>query len=164
MADPVTMSAAAAFAGAAGSVLDGIQGYNAAKAEAKQADANAKIVGQQTAAEEARIRNQGARLRGEQIAAAGASGITLDGSPTDIILDSAVESEMEALNARYRGTVERIGYKNQARVSKWEASNALTRGIIGAISPALKGGAALKSPGSSGAATIPGGKGIGGIY
>lgn len=124
-------------------IIGGIMGSKAAKANAKIAAENARLSTDQAAREEGAIRRERDQLVGAQIAATGASGVTLDGSPSSVIIDSAVAEELKALNARYAGAVRATGYRNQASAYKLEAKQALYGGLAAGF-----GGAAAKGFGA----------------
>lgn len=130
-------------------IIGGIMGSKAAKANAKIAWQNAQVVSDQAAREEGAIRREREQLVGAQIAATGASGITLDGSASSVIIDSAVAEEMKALNARYAGAVRSTGFRNQAAAYKLQAKQSLYGGLLAGL-----GGAAAKG---FGAQTVAGG-------
>ena len=96
------------------------------KGEARMAMQNARITMDQTAREEGQARRDRDQLMGAQIAAAGASGTTLEGSNSQFIIDQAVQSELNALNTRYAGQVKATGYRNEALAKKWQARGALS--------------------------------------
>lgn len=100
------------------------------KGEARMAMQSARITMDQTAREEGQARRDRDQLMGAQIAAAGASGTTLDGSNSQFIIDQAVQSELNALNTRYAGQVKATGYRNEALAKKWQARGALTGAIL----------------------------------
>lgn len=65
--------------------------------------------------EELNFRRQIAGLKGEQRASFGASGVTLDsGSPADVLTDTAVLGELDALTVRQNAQREAFGYGVQA--------------------------------------------------
>ncbi len=109
--------------------------YNAALAER-----NAGIATQQAAADEAQLRRTAAMRQGAARAAYGAAGVTLEGSPLDVLQASASAAEYDALNLRYRGELRSMGYADEAALNKSKAGSAMTAGYINA-GAALFGGA-----------------------
>lgn len=82
----------------------------------------AEAVGQQTAAREDLQRRQARQVLGQQIAAGAQSGVNITtGSPADMFRASLYDAEMDALNIRYDGEMNRIGLLNQSKLSDWEA-------------------------------------------
>lgn len=125
-------------------ILQGFQERNAYKANADMQRGQARVVIDQAAREEGAARRERDQIAGAQIAATGASGITSDSTET-FIIDQAVQSELNALNARYRGAVEAAGLRNSATQNVHQARAALTGSFLKAgaqiVSGAAKGGA-----------------------
>lgn len=119
-------------------LLKGFGEAGSYKAEARQSMIAAQVASDQAAREEGQSRRDRDQLTGAQIAASGASGVTLDTS-SEFIIDQAVQSEMNALNARYAGQMKATSYRNDALVKKWQARGALTGAILKAGSDAVKG-------------------------
>lgn len=114
---------------AAGAVAQGnaqAAQYNAAAAAANY-NANiqrqqASTVGQQTSAREDLQRKQARQIIARQVAAGAESGVNITtGSASDVFRQSLYDAEMDALNIRYEGELNRIGLLNQAKLSDWEA-------------------------------------------
>lgn len=59
------------------------------------------------------------KLMATQKAGYGASGVQLDdgGTPSDVLAETMVDMEMDALHAYYEGNARGVGYKNQARAN-----------------------------------------------
>lgn len=142
MADPLQ---------AFGQVLEGWEGKQAGEANARISDAGARTSLLQAASEENKLRREADLMTGAQVAATGASGVTSDGSPTDVIFDSKRNAELDALNARYSGQVKAVGLRNQARIQRQQGTQALAAGIIKGTSTMLKAGASAASGGATGA-------------
>lgn len=127
MADPFT------------TILKGFGEAGALKANARGALQEANVTLDEAARAEGQARRDASQLTGAQIAAAGASGTTLEGSNSQFIIDQAVQSEMNALNTRYAGQAKATSLKNQALVGKWQARGALTGAFLKAGTDAIKG-------------------------
>lgn len=134
-----TSSALSSAFSSVGSLVGGFQQASADKENAKIADQNAQIAMDQAEQKAAAVRRDAVRLRGAQSAAAGASGITQDGSVQDVMADSATEAELDALNAIYEGKLAARGYKSQSRAYRTSAKNAVSSGLVGAGAYALSG-------------------------
>lgn len=128
--DPI--STIVAGFGAVSKIAGGLSESGAYKANARASMQEAQVASDQAAREEGQARRDASELTGAQIAAAGASGTTLDGSNSQFIIDQAVQSELNALNTRYAGQVKATSLRNQAKVQKWQARGALTGAILGA--------------------------------
>lgn len=117
-----------------GDIVGGYQQGAAAKANARIAEMNARTVVDQAARDEGASRRDASRLQGAQIAATGASGVTTDSSYATIV-DDAIRAEEEALAIRYRGHLQGVGYRNEARQLRLAGSQAIAGGYVkGAIS------------------------------
>lgn len=127
MCDPVTLAVASIGATVAstgmGIVAQGQQaasqqamyGYQAAVARNNQQQANAMAVDAERrgAAEEQRQRTRTASLIGTQQAALAAQGTDLEGSPTDILGDTAAVGELDALTIRSNAAREAWGFRSR---------------------------------------------------
>lgn len=93
---------------------------------------NAKLSLQEAAEDERRIRVQNKKELGSIRANYGASGITMEGSPLDVMRESAAAAELDALTVRHQGDVKAWAYENQARLDKFEgyASSSMLPGRI----------------------------------
>lgn len=107
---------------------------------------NASIAVQQASVEAEKKRKLKGRLAGSQIAAAAKSGITISGSVSDVMHDSAIELEEEALIEIYKGNTTAHGFESLARghtnqataigVSGKASSN---QSILGAVGSGFSG-------------------------
>ena len=132
-----TVSSAIGFAGTALSAIGSIQSGNA---QARAAEYNAQAAQNQAAAQEAQQRRQAARVMASGRANAAASGIEMDGSPLEVMADSAANAELDALTIRYGGQV-------RADQERMRGSMARQAGYMGAASSLLMGmGQASRGP------------------
>jgi hypothetical protein len=128
MADPVTLMLVAGATQAVGAIAAGnaqAAQYDAqAQAAAWNADMQrqqASATAQQTSAREDLQRKQARQVFGRQIAAGAESGVNITtGSAADLFRSSLYDAEMDALNIRYEGELNRVGLLNQASLSDWE--------------------------------------------
>lgn len=170
--DPVTLMLVAGATQAVGAIAQGnaqAAQYDAqaqaARFNADQQRRQAEAVGQQTAAREDIQRRQARQVFGRQIAAGAQSGVNITtGSASDMFRSSLMDAEMDALNIRYDGEMNRIGLLNQANVSDWEGSvakvNAKTAQRAGYLNAAVAlTGAAAGAYGAKGATAGAGAKG-----
>ena len=84
-----------------------------------------------------------ASLPGKLLAGYGASGVTLEGTPLDVLEESAANAELDALTIRHQGELAARGYENTATLDTFAASGARTGGYISAVDELLTGGAKL---------------------
>lgn len=112
----LTLSSGAKDAAAreeAGRVAQAAGEYNAMVSEQ-----NAVLAQDRAAKEETRYRISAKRQLGAIDAAYAASGVSRTGSATDVILDSAMTAERDALEIRQGGRWEAFGYRTQAEISR----------------------------------------------
>lgn len=88
------------------------------------------------------------RVMGSIRASYGASGLSLEGSPLDVMEDTALEQELDVSKTRYKGELQAIGYKDEAanykmkaELHRMEAASATRAGGISAVG-AIFGGLA----------------------
>lgn len=106
--------------GAVGAIAQGQQAKAAADYNAKVDEQNATLTGQQANQREEVFRREARQTLGRQRAALAESGTGLSGSGADIIEDSALNLELDALNIRYQGELEARGLIEQAKMTKLE--------------------------------------------
>ena len=140
LADPTIMLLVAGATQTVGSVVEGVQANQTAKANAAIDEANAKQAGALGAQQEAAIRRDNRRQTGETIAAFGGNGITLSGSAKDYTLAQQVELEMKALDARYQSSEQARAYRNSAKMTRYQGKQAQMAGFIGGASKLLSAG------------------------
>jgi len=134
---------------AIGSIRQGNAQAASARYNANLADQNAQIALQQGAENARRQRIVNTKQLGAIRANVGASGVTLDGSPLDVLEESARAAELDALSIEHQGQLQAWGYQNSASLYRQNARQALTGGYMGAAAALLKSGvnyAALSQP------------------
>lgn len=151
------LSTALAIGGTAISAIGAIQSANAQSAAARYnaqiADRDAVVAEQnrKLALQTARIDAEDKRRDNRRVLARirtqyGASGLSLAGSPLDVLEDTAVEQELDAQRVEFEGrargregALQVLGLQEDAALSRAEASSAKTAGYIGAFGTALSG-------------------------
>lgn len=134
------MVAAVALAAAA-SVVKGVAGFQAGKANAQAARAEARGQINAGVAQEADIRAQARRSAGQAIAATGANGGGLGtGSALDLLREVQLESGLDRLRVRREAANRAAGLRAQAANSKRQGLFDLVGGVIGAGSAIAGGG------------------------
>lgn len=116
------------------------QGEGQAKAyefNANVADQNSNRALFQSAQEERQQRIQARQQIGQMRADYGASGVTMEGSPMDVLAESVANAEMDALNIRYGGQVKAANFRNEATMNRYAASQSRSAGYYGAASSLL---------------------------
>jgi len=94
----------------------------AADYNAKIAQRNAAVAREQASRDEEQQRRDARKQLGLMRASYGASGITPEGSPLDVLEASAAEAELDAQNIRYKGELRAMGYNDEATLDKYSAS------------------------------------------
>lgn len=127
--------------GALGAIQEARASSAASEFNAKIADNNAIIAEQNAAADEGGQRRSASRQAASSRAAIAAAGVTLEGSPLEVLEDQALEAELDALNIRYGGRLQAGNYRSQAQLDRSAARSAKTQGFLSAGSTLLKGAA-----------------------
>lgn len=153
--DPGTMMLVAGGIQVLGAISDAQAQSASYKSEVQAREANAKILNNNAAqaSREANVREDMQRerariLRGKQIASTAQSGIGFEGSGGDLIEQSDINLEMDALSIRYEGEARRQNLntqstmeRHQAGVARNNARSARTSGYFSAIGSAASAGA-----------------------
>ena len=113
-----------------GSLIEGEAAYEASKLEAKQLRANAVLAEEEAKVNESRQRRMSYKMLSSARAAVGASGITIEGSPMDVLEESAAQAELDALLIRHGGAVKAATYRNQARLTRHSGKVSRTLGFL----------------------------------
>ena len=132
MCDIAVLAAAATVVTAAGSIMSG-------QSQAAALSAQAKVEKQRAAFEAERQRDYAARFLGAQRAAYGASGVTLEGTPIDVLADTAAQAELDALAIQWGGQARATALSSQA-------SAARLGGYMGAGAALLEGASSWGEP------------------
>jgi hypothetical protein len=152
---PVILMAASTAMAVAGAVKQGQAASQAADYNSKLDSMNSQIAAAQgEAASQAQSRDAQRRM-GASMAAYGASGVQMsDGSPADVLADSARSAALDNLTVKYNYQLRGMGYQNQANLESSNSSNASAAGYLSAIGSGL-GGAALTYKLNGGGTAIP---------
>lgn len=114
----------------------GAAGYNAALLEQ-----NAVAERQQAAAREEAKRRETSMILGKQAAAFAQSGGGLGGSAADVMRQSSINAELDALTLRYEGDLRARGMEANAAQERYAGGSAATAGYLGAAGSILSGAA-----------------------
>lgn len=146
-----------------GSLAGGISGYMSNNYNAEVARNNAAIVLQQgaAAAQQDQIRSQ--IVIGAMKAGYGASGVTREGSPSDVLAFSAAQAELSRQNILYNANIQAVGFSNQANRFGSAAIGDAAGGVLSAAGTLLasrgriaaKGGVVPDSGAGSAVSTGP---------
>lgn len=137
------MAAAVPFLIAASTALAAVSAISQAQQAKATGEYNAAIgarnagIAREQAARDAEAQHRGAvRAIGAARAAYGASGVTLEGSPLDVLESSAAEAELDRQNILYKGELRAMGYGETAALD-------LSRGKAAARSGYAQAGSAI---------------------
>lgn len=132
-----------------GAIAQGQSAAAAGRYNAQMADQNA-IAAQEQATAAAAIQQEHAKKQiGATIAGYGASGVTMDGSPLDVLAESASSAERDKQNILYKGQLQAAGYTDQAQLDSAAASNAAASGYMSATGILAGGGAKIAGMGAA---------------
>ena len=106
---------------------------------------NARLAREQSARDQETQGRSARRKIGTIRAAYGASGITPEGSPLDVLESSTAEAERERLNIERRGELGYLGYSESATLDGLSASTAAQQGQSNSASAYLSGLGAVAS-------------------
>jgi len=115
--------AAGGFLSGQGSMQQGFSSAASLNEQANNAGINAGTALQNAAINERIARREGKRFRGEVQTAVGASGVQIEGSIVDAMIDGAVELERNAMNIRRQGEQEARNLRSQERAARTEAGD-----------------------------------------
>lgn len=134
----VATVAATAIA-AAGAIRQGQAAANAAEYNAELAEQNATASRQQAAANAAASDREARKRLGAIEATVGASGVAMEGSPLDILQESALNAELDRQNILYGGETRSRGYESTATLERYRGDEAETAGYMRAGSELIGG-------------------------
>ena len=148
MADPISIiSIVGTVVGVVGQVVSGMNASKADAYNAQIATQNAMIA-RNNAEFNAEQQQRAARLRiGAAEANYGASGITTEGSPLDVLESSARNSEIDRQAIIYQGNIRAAGYQDQATLDQMRSGSDLTTGVFRGIDQFAEGASAYLTRG-----------------
>lgn len=131
------------MAGAALSAAGALQRANAEKAAANYnatlKERDAAIATQQATQQAWQVRLAGRQAQGSILANVGASGITAEGSPLDVLAMSASQSKLDEETVLYQGKLKSTGYMSDAALSRNQGIVAGQQGQLSAASYLIGG-------------------------
>ena len=107
--------------------------------DAALAQREAEITAKKTSYEVAAFRRQGEKFKAEQRATVGAAGVRLEGSPLEVLAETASQIERDALMTRHIGKVQEQKYLMESKLLKTQAKYAKKAGRLGAATSLLTG-------------------------
>ena len=139
MCFPAAFALASAGISAAGSVMGGVMQQSQAKAQQAAYDRQATMERQQGEFQAGQKQDEVNGLIGRQIAMTGDSGVTLAGSPTDVISNTASQGALDTEAIRWGSKVRADTFTYQGQLAKMQGQNAFVGGIVGAAGGLLGG-------------------------
>jgi hypothetical protein len=131
---------------AGGQIVQGVEAKNAAYAQAKVDDENARlsILGGEQDAWSSRLEER--RVTGELIAGQGGSGVEMgSGTAADLIAENAYQRELEILGVRTKAVRQANNYIQAGNDRRKAGRSAMTQALFGAVSGALQGASNLRA-------------------
>lgn len=124
---------------AIGAIQQGNAARGAANYNAAMLDQNAATERQQAGAREDAQRRRAAQVLGSQRAAFAQSGGGMGGSAADVMQQSAINAELDALTLRYEGDLRARGMESQAVGERFAGKQAQRQGYMQAVGSILGG-------------------------
>lgn len=132
--------------GAVGTLASASAQSQSYKAQAQFQNRQAAMEQQKGAFEGSRLKDQHDRqlatMRGQFLS----SGIALDGSAAEVLQDSASEASLDEQAIKYNARVNSDNLNWSAKLSRMNASNAMTGGALGALSNMVDGVTKIVNP------------------
>ncbi len=136
---PIIAAAAGTGLSVVGKLYEGQQASALAEANAKAYEQAQEAERRASGFEIAQRERGFQRARGQAIAAVGASGVGLAGSPTEVIADNAGEHQLDLEAIRYGSKIKQNQLGTQADISRFQGRSSRFASYIGAASE-LAGG------------------------
>ena len=150
-------AAIVAAVGVVSSLSQAQQQKSAAKYNEKLAENQAVGARQEAAAAADRQQRQSAKTIGTMQASYAASGVSTEGSPLEVLEESARNAELDRLTILWNGESRAQGYQNTAELERSRGKNAMASGYLSAAGSVMKGfamsGGGKTAAESSGAST-----------
>lgn len=132
-------AAALPYLSAAGAAYGAVKSANAATYNAGVMKNEQGAAAAQALQQSNMVQREGRQALGKQLAAFGGAGVGYGGSSQIALDQTAVNSELDALNTRYKGAITGYGYGAQAGLDKSAASSDEVSGGLLAGAALLKG-------------------------
>jgi hypothetical protein len=133
--------------GAIGSIVSAQASASATNAQAAAYERQAALERQQAAFNASQQQDKAVSLISKQRTAMLASGVSLSGTPTDVLIDTTNQTDLDVQAIKYNGEIKAQNFEAQAGALRAKASAQQTAGAFGAISPLIKGFGGLSSGG-----------------
>jgi hypothetical protein len=118
----LAVAAVSAGVGAYASYAQAQQQQDVAKYQAKLEQNRAQAAQQQAQSASDTLREQDRRIMAQQRAIVGGEGLSMEGSPLMILMDSAEQAQLEQQRVKYGGSLQAAGLQNQAKLLRYEGA------------------------------------------
>lgn len=121
-----------------GQIIQGVASQESGKYTRSVMLANARNQEADTQMEIERLRDSARLAMGRQVAGLAGGGLQFDGSALDAVRESGIESQLEILQTRRKGTLTAEGLRSQGRVAYAQGYNGMIQGFAGAAAEIAK--------------------------
>ncbi|RWC58945.1 hypothetical protein [Mesorhizobium sp.] len=155
---------------AGGALVEGQQSKQMADYQAKAYGQQAQADAQSAAFEQSQERHKQDLLQSQARAQAGASGVGIAGSPTEVLAANARQGQVDLHAIQYGSRLRQNNLNSQAAISRFSGKQAVTASIFNAGSNLVSGLSGFYDPtkavtfGRSAFPPPPGGSSTGGLY
>jgi hypothetical protein len=122
-----------------GAVAQGQAAKNASEYNARLAEQDAVLARKKSEEEERRYRLQSQKQMGAMRAAYARAGVTMEGSPMDVLAESAYTAELDVLTIRAGGRAQSASLESQARIARLQGRSKLAGSYASAATELLGG-------------------------
>ena len=121
-----------------GSLAGGVAANNAAKTQAAALERQAKMEQMQAEEDARRARAEGEKLKGKQMASFMKGGVTIEGTPEEVLTETAEDIELDALSIIHGGQSRAESHRFSAASKRAEGKSALISSSLTAGGMGLK--------------------------
>jgi hypothetical protein len=133
------MMIAGAAIQAYGAIQQGKQAKAAANYNAQLRTRDSQVALDQANQEAQQVRWAGQRAQGSLLADYGASGVTSEGSPMDVLAASASQAKLDEETVLYKGRMKSTGFLSDAALNRVQGKNAVQQSQLNAASYLIGG-------------------------
>ena len=125
--------------GAVGSLVSAQASAQASNQQAAAYQRQAALERQQAEYNATQQQSKAIKLISSQRASMLAAGVSLQGTPTDVLVDTTQQTDLDVQAIRYNGEIKAQNFEAQAAALRSKADAQQVAGAFGAISPLIKG-------------------------
>lgn len=129
-----------------GALMQGVQAQQMANYQAKAYEQQAQADAQASAFEAARERDKQRLMEASARAQVGASGVALQGSPTEVLAANSRQAQLDIKAIQYGSQLRQNNLKTQADISRFQGKQAMGASIFSAGSNFVSGLSQLYDP------------------